>query len=95
MKLIRYFVLLALSKGVMYPYAIRKQIIGDSLGVYVKDGTLYRVLGDLVRAGLIEETVGMNSWRTSYMLSDVGRRRLKAENGVLWHAAQLGRQRVP
>lgn len=36
----RYFILLALSKEPLYPYAIREQIVIDTVGHYVKDGTL-------------------------------------------------------
>ncbi len=64
------------------------------MGRYVSDGTLYRLLGQLVKQGLIGERISDWDGRVIYRLTEAGWKRLRAENGILLRAARLGEARL-
>jgi DNA-binding PadR family transcriptional regulator len=51
----KYFVLLALAAGPNHGAEIREQVIGDTMGVYLRDSTLYSTLRSLLKGGYVEE----------------------------------------
>lgn len=97
-----YHVLLALTDGRQYGYAIMKAIEEESGGVILPEiGSLYRVLARLMGAGLVEETaaptdapaVHRGRPRRYYRISSEGRRVLAAETTRLNRVMQLARSR--
>ncbi len=89
----KYLVLVALSAGPNYGYAIRGHIIGDTLGVYLRDSLLYAVLEAMVRDGLIEERPGITR-RQIFQITDLGKRKLEQESRVFKRAARLAQERL-
>jgi DNA-binding PadR family transcriptional regulator len=68
-----YAILVALSSGEMTGTEVQSQIVGDTVGVYVRDSSIYTVLRRFVEMGWVE-TKGK-----SYLITDEGRRHLKIE----------------
>ncbi len=79
MEITKYLILTALVEAPAHGTAIRAQIVGDTLGIYIADGTLYAALKSLKRSRLIEETTAAISYRREYQISSEGRRHLKLE----------------
>jgi len=97
-----YHVLLALSSGPLYGYAIKEAVAADSGGVQTpRAGTLYRVIARLITAGLVRETRPSNRpephpglERRYYGLTATGRRALADEARRLKDAAAMAEQRL-
>jgi len=88
---VRFFILLALAKGPMHGLAIQSEIMGDTLGVYIRASTLYDALKGMVRDGLLEtEEI---TYRKTYWLTEKGLRKLQNESKMYAHAARICRQR--
>jgi DNA-binding PadR family transcriptional regulator len=92
----KYFVLLALASGPLHGYAIRERIIGDTLGIYMRDSTLYSVLKSLVRDDLVEGPFrdSLKPAYTVYQLTDRGKRKLEDESCTLRRATTLAGERL-
>lgn len=97
-----YHLLLALTDGQQYGYAIMKAIETESGGVIVPEiGSLYRVLARLMGAGLVEETrapkgapaVHRGRPRRYYRITPGGKRVLAAETARLNRVIRLARAR--
>ncbi|HWZ30552.1 MAG TPA: helix-turn-helix transcriptional regulator [Bryobacteraceae bacterium] len=74
-----FHILLALSDGPRHGYGIMKEVERESGGgVRLEIGSLYRLLGRLLDAGLIEDADG-DERRRYYRISRLGRRVLKSE----------------
>ena len=74
-----FHILLALSDGPRHGYGIMKEVERESGGgVRLEIGSLYRLLGRLLDAGLIEDADG-DERRRYYRISRLGRRVLKGE----------------
>jgi len=74
-----FHILLALSDGPRHGYGIMKEVERESSGgVSLEIGSLYRLLGRLLDAGLIEDADG-DERRRYYRISRLGRRVLKGE----------------
>src|SRR5215469_12307404 len=75
-------VLSYLSQEPMHPYALGRALRehGDARSIKYSPGSLYMVVGQLARAGLVEEHAtgreGQRPERTVYALTDAGRREL-------------------
>ncbi len=97
-----YHVLLALSGGALYGYAIKEAVALDSAGTQTPHaGTLYRVIARLITTGLVKETrpegpidphPGLA--RRYYGLTRAGRQALAAEARRLKGAASLAERRL-
>ena len=97
-----YHVLLALSGGALYGYAIKEAVAHDSAGTQTpRAGTLYRVIARLITAGWLKETrpeaavdphPGLA--RRYYGLTHAGRQALAAEAKRLKSAAALAERRL-
>ncbi len=87
-----YFILLALATEPLHGTAIRNQIVGDTLGCYLHDGTLYAALNSLLKRGFIEE-VG-SGYRRTYKLTAHGRQILEIEVRMHKRAVELAAQRL-
>src|SRR3981081_2235213 len=88
-----FHVLLALHEGPLHGYGIMKHVESESRGtVRLEIGSLYRLLGRLLDAGLIEEGAG-DERRRVYQITRSGRRALKAEAGRLVGVVALVRTR--
>jgi DNA-binding PadR family transcriptional regulator len=90
----KFYVLLALAAGPLHGTAIRRRMLGDTLGIYVGDSTLYAVLQSLVRDGLIELMSHERARLKVYQLTEAGRQRLALETGRLERALRLARVRA-
>lgn len=97
-----FHVLLVLAGGDLYGYAILKSVEEESNGaVRPEIGSLYRVLGRLMSAGLLEEVpapkkapdVHRGQPRRYYHLTRAGRAALKADARRLKSALELARER--
>ncbi len=86
----KFYILLALAVEAQNGASIRRQITGDTLGTYLRDGTLYEALASMVKAGLIERLPGGKT----YQLTERGRRRLELESRTLRRAAELSQIRL-
>jgi DNA-binding PadR family transcriptional regulator len=74
-----FHILLALSDGPRHGYGIMKEVERESGGgVRLEIGSLYRLLGRLLDAGLIEDADG-DERRRYYRISRLGRRVSKSE----------------
>ncbi len=98
---LEYHVLLALAAGQLYGYAITTAVEEESGGVISpRAGSLYRVLGRLMEAGLIDETEPTEDEnhpgraRRWYRLTPAGRIALSAEAERLGAVAELARRRL-
>lgn len=97
-----YHVLLALSAGPLYGYAIKETIAADSAGAQTpRAGTLYRVIARLITAGLVREARAVGKTephpglqRRYYGLTPAGRRVLLGEAQRLKAAAALADRRL-
>jgi len=92
----KFFLLLALAAAPNYAAKLRRQIIADTTGCYLGDGTLYEALASLVRRGYIEVaavTQSRSNQRT-YQLTARGRHILQVEALRFGQAAQLAQQRL-
>jgi DNA-binding PadR family transcriptional regulator len=85
----KFYILLALAGGPRTGAEIRQLVLGDTMGIYLRDGTLYEALASMARAGLIERDEAK-----IYRLADKGRRVLEHESRVLRDAVQLSRERL-
>ena len=102
MSVLDYHVLLALSGGPLYGYAIKEAVAADSAGTQTpRAGTLYRVIARLITAGLVRETApatrpephpGLE--RRYYALTPAGRRALADEAQRLKAAAAMAERRL-
>jgi len=90
----KYFVLLAVADGPAHGTAVRKRIVGDASGVYLRDSTLYASIKSLRAAGLIEEIGNGHSYRRTYQLTAKGARQLMLEARMHKRAAELALQRL-
>jgi DNA-binding PadR family transcriptional regulator len=88
-----YYILLALADEPLHGLGIQKRIIGDTLGFYVRDSSLYTSLKVLEREGLIEKAPGPPH-RVTYKLTEKGRRTLEYESRTLRRAVELAQQRL-
>lgn len=77
----KFYVMLALAERPMNGVAVQEQIVGDTVGKYVRASTVYAVLRRLVRDGLAECDEGR--LRKQYWLIDEGRRILRMEMRTL------------
>ena len=84
-----FYILLALADEALTGADIRQKIIGDSMGVYARDSSLYDALTNLAEAGLIER--GQDK---RYRLTERGRRRLEDTARTLRRAVELSQQRL-
>jgi len=74
-----FHILLALASGPRHGYGIMKEADRESGGgVRLEIGSLYRLLGRLLDAGLIEDADG-DERRRYYRITRLGRRVLKSE----------------
>jgi DNA-binding PadR family transcriptional regulator len=97
-----YHVLLALSGGALYGYAIKEAVAIDSGGTQTpRAGTLYRVIARLIRVGWVRETRPERAIdphpglaRRYYGLTPAGRQALAAEAKRLKSAAALAQRRL-
>jgi DNA-binding PadR family transcriptional regulator len=88
-----FHILLALAQGPRHGYGIMKEVERESGGgVRLEIGSLYRLLGRLLDAGLIEDAEG-DERRRFYRITRLGRRVLKAEAGRLAGLVDLIRAR--
>lgn len=72
-------ILLVLLDGPRHGYEIRKDVESETGGrVRLEIGSLYRILGRMLDAGLIEEA-DFDGRRRNYRLTTAGRRALKSE----------------
>jgi DNA-binding PadR family transcriptional regulator len=102
LSLLDYHVLLALSSGPLYGYAIRDAVAAESGGALEPlAGSLYRVIARLMTAGLVREAEPKQVpephpglARRYYQLSAPGRRALAAEARRLEGTARLARERL-
>jgi DNA-binding PadR family transcriptional regulator len=78
----------ALSSGEQTGTEVQSQIVGDTVGVYVRDSSIYTVLRRFVEVGWVE-TKGK-----SYLLTDEGRRHLKIETHAFEALVQHAKQRI-
>ncbi|MEE2899594.1 MAG: PadR family transcriptional regulator [Gemmatimonadota bacterium] len=98
-----FHVLLVLSQGSLYGYAIMKAIDEESDGSITPEiGSLYRVLARLVSQGFVEqvdsgpvedEQVHPGRQRKYYALSPAGERALRGEAARLGGALDIARSR--
>jgi DNA-binding PadR family transcriptional regulator len=86
LKPLEFALLAALSDGERHPYALKKHLErSDAWGRPIGAGTLYRVIGQLLDAGLIEDSPRRpdpdldDPRRTYYRLTAAGRRAARAE----------------
>ena len=100
---IDFHVLLVLAREDLYGYAILKSVEEESRGaVRPEIGSLYRVLGRLMGAGLVDEVapprgspdVHRGRPRRYYRLTRAGRAALKADARRLQGALELARERT-
>jgi DNA-binding PadR family transcriptional regulator len=97
-----YHVLLALSGGALYGYAIKEAVAADSHGTQTpRAGTLYRVIARLITLGWVRETRPEGAIdphpglaRRYYGLTHAGRQALAAEARRLKSAAALAQRRL-
>ncbi len=97
-----YHVLLALSGGALYGYAIAEAVAADSEGAQTpRAGTLYRVIARLITLGWVRETRPDGALdphpglaRRYYGLTPAGRTALAAEAARLKNAAALAQRRL-
>ena len=98
-----FHVLLVLASDDLYGYAIQKAIDAESGGtVRPEIGSLYRVLGRLMAAGLVDETDGPHGApgthrgrpRRYYRLTSRGLGALKADARRMEGALQIARVRL-
>jgi DNA-binding PadR family transcriptional regulator len=97
-----YHVLLALSGGALYGYAIKEAVAADSLGTHTpRAGTLYRVIARLITLGWVRETRPEGAVdphpglaRRYYGLTAAGRHALGSEARRLKSAAALAERRL-
>jgi DNA-binding PadR family transcriptional regulator len=97
-----YHVLLALSGGALYGYAIKEAVATDSAGTHTpRAGTLYRVIARLITLGWVKETRPDGALdphpglaRRYYGLTQSGRHALAAEATRLKSAAALAQRRL-
>ena len=97
-----YHVLLALSAGPLYGYAIKEAIAADSGGAQTPHaGNLYRVIARLIATGWVRETRPEEApephpglARRYYGLTPAGRQVLSAEAQRLKAAAALAQRRL-
>jgi DNA-binding PadR family transcriptional regulator len=90
----KFYILLALAQGPNHGYAIRGQIISDTVGLYLRDSTLYSALKSLERAGLIEPGNSPDGRRILFQLTQAGWRKLDIESQTWKRAAELARRRL-
>jgi DNA-binding PadR family transcriptional regulator len=96
-----FHVLLVLAREDLYGYAILKAVAKESQGaVRPEIGSLYRVLGRMMSAGLIEEVRAPQDSdarrgrpRRYYRLTPIGRSALEADARRLSGALELARKR--
>ena len=96
-----FHVLLVLSQGARYGYAIMKALAEESGGAIAPEiGSLYRVLARLVSQGLVEQVDGAPTQevhpgrrRKYYALSPAGERALREEAARLQGALEIARGR--
>jgi DNA-binding PadR family transcriptional regulator len=97
-----YHVLLALSGGALYGYAIKEAVAADSGGTQTpRAGTLYRVIARLITLGWVRETRPAGAMdphpgltRRYYGLTPAGRAALATEARRLKSAAALAQRRL-
>jgi DNA-binding PadR family transcriptional regulator len=88
-----FHVLLALAEGPRHGYGIMKEVERESSGgVRLEVGSLYRLIGRLLDAGLLEEA-DSDDRRRYYRISRLGRRALRAEAERLADLVDLVRAR--
>jgi DNA-binding PadR family transcriptional regulator len=88
-----FHILLALAAGPRHGYGIMKEVEQESGGgVRLEIGSLYRLLGRLLEAGLIEDAEG-DERRRYYRITRLGRRVLKTEAERLAGLVDLVRAR--
>jgi DNA-binding PadR family transcriptional regulator len=85
----QFYILLALADKALSGAEIQQTIIGDTVGMYVRDSTLYDALANLANAGLISKSPSK-----VYRLTEVGRRRLEVESRTLRDAVRLSQVRL-
>ena len=97
-----FHVLLVLSEGPLYGYAVMKAVEEETGGVIAPDvGSLYRILARLMESGLVEETdptggageVHRGRPRRYYGMTPAGAVALRAEAARLADAVDLARAR--
>lgn len=102
MSSLEYHVLLAMAKGPLYGYAIKRAVETESAGALApRAGSLYRLLARLMTSGLVAETEPSQTppphpglARKYYRLTPAGRRALAAEARRLKGAAALAEERL-
>ena len=97
-----FHVLLVLSQGALYGYAIMKAVEEESGGAVAPEiGSLYRVLGRLVSHGVVDQLDGGDGegvvhpgrQRKYYALTPKGERTLRAEAARLGGVLEIARRR--
>jgi DNA-binding PadR family transcriptional regulator len=85
----QFYILLALAVEPLSGAGIQKRIIGDTVGRYVRDSSLYDALSVLAEAGLLERLANK-----TYRLTAKGRRRLEVEARAMVRATRLAQERL-
>jgi DNA-binding PadR family transcriptional regulator len=79
-----FLILLVLSRGQRHGYGIMKEVESESGGeVVLGIGSLYRLLGRMMRSGLVATTAprrGDDERRRNYRLTTLGERALREES---------------
>ena len=89
------YILLALARSDLHPYAIKGAVFNDSLGAVVLDrGRVYRLVEELHGQGLIDLTSTQLARkgtvpRKNYRISEAGTIRLKEEISRLGHLMKI------
>ena len=102
MTLLDYHILLGLADEARYGYALKEAVAKDSGGALTPPaGSLYRAVGRLMTAGLVEESdppEGVEPHpglaRRYYALTAAGRRMLSSEAARMKQTAQLAERRL-
>lgn len=101
MSLLEYHVLLALASGPLHGYAIKDVVAAESSGTLTpRAGSLYRVIGRLMTAGLLVDTEPADApahpglARKYYTLTARGRSMLADEARRLKQAAMMAEKRL-
>lgn len=89
----KFMVLVALAEEPLHGYAIRDQILADTMGVYWRDSTLYAVLSAMERDGLIERSKN-DGYRIYFKLTAAGVRTLRLHAQEMGRLARLARERL-
>jgi DNA-binding PadR family transcriptional regulator len=88
-----FLILLALCVGPSSGAGIQAQIVGDTFGHYIANGTLYENLRRLIAKGFIE-VIAFHGGQKVMRLTGKGEKRLAQETKLLVDLAQTARERA-